>query len=208
MKRMMLCMTGLLLLWVNSPRADEMTETAATAPTGVAIAAIGDISAEHMERIRAFVEYNTSIRARLLESQPEAGGTFSEMLDALHTLRTPELACVVFLYAGEQDFEEHTVYRYESGVGMVNAKLMMTDDEERYLRRLEKLTMRSVGLLLDVPLVPNPQSAMWTYRTMEELDAMGRNYDPPSLMRIQENALQREIPLIKDNPYLLVDPQE
>jgi len=180
-------------------------ETVEDRPTGVAIAVIGELPEAHMERVRAFVEHNTSIKARLLDPQTSDADTLSGMLDELAHLNTPEQACVVFLYAGDRGFEEHTVYRYESGVGVVNAALMATDDEEMYLRRLEKLTMRSVGLLLDVELVPNPHSAMWTYLDMEELDAMGRNFDPPSLVRLQENARALGIPLIEDSPYLLIE---
>jgi hypothetical protein len=67
--------------------------------------------------------------------------------------------------------------------------------------------MRGIGLLLDVPQVPNPQSAMWSYRTMEELDWMGRNFDPPSLMKLQQNAIVMGLPLIKDSPFLIIDPR-
>ena len=194
---------GIGLFWMvcaGLVQAESPVEAEVDAPTGIAIAAIGELSDAHMERVRAFVQRNTSIATRLLEPQSASGEDFSEILDTLAPLRTSEHACIVFLYAGEDTFEEHTVYRYESGVGVVNAALMQTEDEERYLRRLEKLTMRSVGLLLGVEMVPNPHSAMWSYRTMSDLDAMGRNYDPPSLMRLHDRARAMGIPLIERQP--------
>lgn len=207
MKKWMLsCLMG--LVWLGTMLAGAESGEQEGPPTGLAIAAIGDVSADHMERVRAFVERNTSIETRLLEPQDATGESLSEIVDSLAHLRTPEQACVVLLYAGDPEFEDHTVYRYETGVGIVNAGLMAAEDEEVYLRRLEKLTMRSVGLLMGVEMVPNPQSAMWTYRTMSDLDAMGRNFDPPSLMRLQEIARRKDIPLIKDSPFLLIEPRE
>ena len=206
MKWMLSCLMG--FVWLGPLVAGAESGEDAGAPTGVAVAAIGEVSAEHMERVRSFVERNTSIEARLLEPQDATGESLSEILDSLAHLRTPEQACVVLLYAGDREFEDHTVYRYEAGVGIVNAGLMVTADEEVYLRRLEKLTMRSVGLLMGVEMVPNPQSAMWTYRSMSDLDAMGRNFDPPSLMRLREIARKQAIPLIKDSSLPLMEPRE
>jgi hypothetical protein len=188
--------------------AVDAAETSRTPPSGVALAVVGDLSEADVERVRSFVEFNSAIPVRLLEPQSSEQESLVEILDELAPLRTPEHACVVFLYAGERSFEEHTVYRYEAGIGVVNATLMVVDDEERYLRRLEKLTIRSVALLLDVPLVPNPQSALWTYRTMEELDAMGRNLDPPSLLLLQQKAHELGLPLIGGSPYLMVEPRK
>lgn len=197
-----------LMMLVCAAGAMAETETSEESPTGLAIAAVGELSGEHQERIRAFVERNSGIATRRIDAPDTAGESLGEILDALADLNSPEHACVVFLYAGDQVFEEHAVYRYESGVGIVNAALMKTDDEEQYLRRLEKLSMRSVGLLMGVEMVPNPQSAMWSYRTMNELDAMGRNFDPPSLMRLQQQARDRDIPLMKGSPFLLLEPRE
>ncbi len=190
----------LAVLCAGGGHAGEQIADEVVAPTGIVIAAVGDMPAAHMERVRSFVERHTRIATRLLEPQSASGEDFSEILDVLAHLRTPEHACVVFLYAEGDDFEEHAVYRYESGVGVVNAALMKTEDEEQYLRRLEKLAMRSVGLLMGVEMVPNPQSAMWSYRTMAELDAMGRNFDPPSLMRLHDSARAKGIPLIEKQP--------
>ena len=172
--------------------------------TGLALAVVGDLSADQVERVRAFMELNTAIPVTLRETDAIEADTLGGVADALVDLRDPADAALILLYAGEQDFAEHAVYRYEQGVGIINARLMRTEDEEIFLRRLERLGMRSAGLLLDVPLVPNPQSAMWTYQTMEHLDFMGRNFDPPSLKAIQENAQALGIRLNEDSPFLII----
>lgn len=173
-------------------------------PDGLGMLVAGTWDEAALERVRAFVQRNTSVKVRVrpsLELEPLAP------LDALNDLlaleRDPADAAWVVLYAGDQDFEPHTVYDYETRVAVVNLPVVATDVAETELRRVEKLTIRSFGLLLDVPLVPNPHSALWTYRTMEELDFMGRNFDPPSLIRFQQNAADKGIPLIKNHPFLL-----
>ncbi len=184
--------------------ADEQGVEESTGFTGVGVAVVGEMDAAAVERIRAFAERNTSIRVRIREVPAMAAESLGEVADALAPLRVEEDAAFVLLYVGDSDFPDHTVYRYNQRTGIVNVSLLHTDDEERFLRRIEKLTMRSLGLLLNVPPVPNPQSAMWTYSTLEELDLMGRNFDPPSLRNIQVNAQELGIELIADSPFLMI----
>lgn len=173
-----------------------VAEEPATSYEGVAIGVIGDWTSEYVERVRAFVQANTRIPVRLIEPVYVSADTLGGTLDVVAAFRGAEDAVVVFLYAGQGEFEEHTVYRYEQKAGIVNLRPLFDEEEETYLRRVEKLAIRSVALLFDVPLVPNPHSALWTYRTMEELDFMGRNLDPPSQMRLQQNAEALGITLI------------
>lgn len=197
--------TYLMCVWLSSllpVTAEEETTTYA----GVSLGIVGTLPVEQVDRVRDFVEVNTSIPVRMLTEPLTADEQHSlgAVLDQFADQRGEMDAALVLIYAGDQAFDAHTVYRYDEGVGIVNATLMQVPDEEQFMRRVEKLAMRSVGLLLDVPLVPNPQSAMWTYRTMDELDFMGRNFDPPSLIKVQENAAALGIPLIEDSPYWLM----
>ena len=175
-------------------------------PEGLAIGVIGSMPCDQVERVRAFVEKNTAIAVRRLDTvEPaEPAALLEDAVAWVDDQREPRDACVVWFYTGDESSEEHAIYQYEQATAVVNVNALMTDDEEVYMRRLERLAMRSVGLLLDVPPVPNPQSAMFSYRTLEELDRMGRNFDPPSLMRLQENAVDKGIPLIKPSPFLML----
>jgi len=187
--------------------AETGNETVASVFTGVALAVVGEMPDAQAERVREFVQVNTSLQVLRLPALREDGETLEAVLESLLDARPAEMAALVLLYAGAGEFEQHSIYRYDRNICIVNATAMRSDDEEQYLRRLEKLTMRGIGLLLDVPQVPNPQSAMWSYRTMEELDWMGRNFDPPSLMKLQQNAIVMGLPLIKDSPFLIIDPR-
>lgn len=172
----------------------------------IAVAGIGTWTPEQLERIRSFVELNTSLRTALLELPLTEAESLEGVLEPLLEQRPADVAALVVLYNGDGAFASHSLYRYDERVALVNAAVLLSDDEEVFLRRMEKLTMRGVGLLLDVPQVPNPQSAMWAYRTVEELDWMGRNFDPPSLLKLQENAQALGLPLISQSPFLMLPP--
>ena len=194
-------LVGLLPLAVAL--ANDVPETETT-PDGLGLLVAGTWDEASLERVRAFVQRNTSVEVRIRPAMPlDPFLPLESLHDLLNMERDKADAAWVVLYAGDQDFEPHTVYNYEVGVAVVNLAAIATDIAETELRRIEKLTIRSFGLLLDVPMVPNPHSALWTYRTLEELDFMGRNFDPPSLIRFQQNAAEMGIPLIENHPFLL-----
>lgn len=177
---------------------------------GIGLVAIGDIPAPLMERLRAFAEFNTAIPVRIRPALPYGGQSLYQEGEAVAQSKAEADVALVALVDGDFSFTEHAVYRYTDGVALVNVREMRVDapDEEIFARRLEKLTMRSIGLLLDVEPVPNPFSAMWSYQTKEDLDMMGRNYDPPSLLQVQRKAMRRGIRLLEDTPFNMMSPEE
>ncbi len=177
---------------------------------GIGLIAIGSFPPELLERLRAFAEFNTAMPVRIRLAQPYGGKALFEEGAALIAFKSPSDVALVALAYDDFAHTEHAVYRYTDGIAVVNARVLMPDDadEERWARRLEKLTMRSIGLLLDVESVPNPLSAMYPYQSIEELDMMGRNYDPPSLLQVQRKAMQRGIRLTEDTPFNMTGPAD
>ena len=51
---------------------------------------------------------------------------------------------------------------------------------------------------------PNPLSAMTHYSTLEELDQIGRNLDPPWLIKLQEKAVEWGIEIDTEGPYYML----
>lgn len=173
--------------------------------SGVGLSVLGDLSSDQLERIRHFVEWNAALPVQIRDlEQPDDIAALADLPAAVVDQGHATDAPWVIIVAESNPFSEHSVYNYDLAIAIVNAGAIWTDDEETLLRRLEKLTMRAYGLLFDAPLVPNPHSALWAYRTIEELDAMGRNFDPPSLKRVQENAVARGVSLFADSPFLIV----
>jgi predicted Zn-dependent protease len=74
-------------------------------------------------------------------------------------------------------------------------------EDETYARRLERQVIRGICLLMGLDYSPNPESAMTWYSSLEELDQIGRNLDPPWLIRLQERARELGIPLDPESPY-------
>ncbi len=185
--------------WSN----DHVAETAST--TSVGLSVVGDLSSDQLERIRHFVEWNAALPVQIRDlEQPDDIAALADLPAAIVDQGYATDAAWVIIVAESNPFSEHSIYNYDLDIAIINAGAIWTDDEETLLRRLEKLTMRAYGLLFDAPLVPNPHSALWAYRTIEELDAMGRNFDPPSLKRVQENAVARGVSLFADSPFLIV----
>jgi len=194
MKIHMLC---LLLLLASLSKAED-TEILAR---GIALVPVGPVEPALVERVRAFVESNTCVPVRIRKGDIVLKGSLYETMQGAAVAKEVADEMLVVLVWGGKEWPEHAVYDYAQMTGAVNVRLLLEHDEpepEMAERRVEKLVMRSVGLLMDVPQVPNPQSAMFAYQNMEELDAIGRNFDPPSLLRFQENVLKRGIQLIED----------
>jgi len=195
---------SLLMIVVASVSWAEQNEVQAR---GIALVAVGPVESALMERVRAFVEINTCIPVRIKSTDALVQQSLYESMQKAAHAKEEGDEMLVALVAGSPDWAEHAVYDYEKMLGSVNVRLMLErekPEQEMAERRVEKLVMRSVGLLMDVPPVPNPQSAMFAYQSLEELDAIGRNFDPPSLLRFQENARARGLRLISDCRYNMI----
>ncbi len=192
------CMTG--MVQVQGAGADEEVRR------GIALVRVGETPEDLVVRVRDFVERNTAIPVRIRDARPAEGDSLTDIGRRLTGLMEPEDVFLIALARPESEFEEHAVYLYDQNVAVVNARVLEhPDDPETYGRRLEKITMRSIGLMLGVDPVPNPHSAMYPYRSMKELDAMGRNYDPPTLINVQKAAVEQGMDLIRESPYIIID---
>ncbi len=169
---------------------------------GIVLGYSGEIPEDLAIRVRAFIEYHTAIPVRLTPVEMGDGESLREIGEPLNKILEPDdVFLVVFAWpdTGHEANEEHAAYLYDHEVAVINARVLEdTDDLETYGRRLEKVAMHSVGIMLGVEPVPNPRSAMFPYRTIEQLDMMGRNYDPPSLHNVQRAASKRGIDLMED----------
>ncbi len=201
MQYRMFCVSlAAILLVASAWAADE----AADRPKGVTLVAVGNMEDDLIERIHEFVVLNSAIPTRVLRRDAAADGSLAGEGRAFADVKDDrDIALVVWVTPGERE-DEHIAYLQDEGIAVVNVGALRVDNEEQFARRMEKMTMRALAVLLGVEPVPNPQSALFTYTSIEELDAMGRNYDPPSLMRVQERAVQRGVQLIEDSPFRLV----
>lgn len=217
----MIALTIPTLLWAEAeaPAATEAEAPAAetvipaeeaalperVARNPVALVKAGPIDDALMQRLKSWAENVLAIPAPFAESLD----TTAESMDAVAEeaaarLRPEDLGVVVFL-AADHDLPNHGIYREDLRVVVVNANLMKKDvDEETYARRMDRQVIRGIAMLMGLETSPNPESAMAFYSTMEELDQIGRNLDPPWLHRLQLRARELGIPLDPENPMNLL----
>ncbi len=193
----------------------EPVETSAVAESGsqelvaeeerrnpVVLAVAGPVSAEILERVKNWGESQLAIPVPVVESLDVKGESFDEVTAAASERLAPEDLGVVVLLLSEKPLPNHGVYNPDRRVVVVNVNLMQDGaDEERFGRRMERQVIRGIGTLMGLELSPNPQSAMAMYSSLEELDQIGRNLDPPWLLRLQNRAVELGIPVDPDNPY-------
>ena len=193
-KQMML---GLLLV------APGLTVRAEEAPrhNPVMLTKVGEIDQALMDRLKNWVESQLAIPLPLTESLQTTAVKLDEVAVAAAERLAPEDLGLVVLAAQADTAEPNGIYQPEQRVVVINvADMREGADDEKFARRMERQVVRGVGVLMGLTWSPNPESAMAHYTTIEELDQMGRNLDPPWLLKLQERARELGIPLDPDNP--------
>jgi hypothetical protein len=200
---------GVLLLAGTRGLAGE--EPAAAPPAGdreaaalgIGLVAMGPVDPAVIERVRQWIEENTAAPARLHPAREAPAGDLSEAGHSLTDLRPGNDLYLIALAWPDAEVTAHAVYLYEEGIAVVNARILQPEsgDAETYARRVEKLVLRSIGLLLGVEPAPIIQSAMYPYTTLEELDQMARAYDPPSHVHVLQQLRARGVVPVADSPY-------
>ena len=186
----LLIMSGLLARAEEAPRHNP-----------VMLAKVGELDAALMDRLKNWVESQLAIPLPLAESLATSSTKLDEVAAAAAESLTAEDLGVVVLVAQSDTAEPNGIYRPEQRVVVINvADMREGSDDEKFARRLERQVIRGVGVLMGLTWSPNPESAMAFYTTMEELDQMGRNLDPPWLLKLQERARELGVPLDPENP--------
>lgn len=184
---------------------EEAAEPAPVAHNPVALVKAGPISDAIMDRVQKWGESQLAIPVPVVESLETSGASFDTVAeDAAKNLKPDDLGYVVLLLS-EKALPNHGVYRPDLRVVIVNVNLMQEGaDDETFGRRMERQVIRGIGTLMGLEPSPNPESAMSMYSSTEELDRIGRNLDPPWLLRLQERAKELGIPLDPENPFNLL----
>lgn len=172
----------------------------------VFLSVAGEVDPALVERGRQWAVENLAIPVPRAPDVPLEGPV--ESLDRVAEAAAPlipgdSLGWVV-LYGADTKIATHGIYRPDLKVVVVNVKpLLEGGDAEKIGRRIERQVIRGICLLMGMDYSPNPESAMTYYGSLEELDAIGRNLDPPWLMKLQERAREWGIPLDPESPYNL-----
>lgn len=151
-----------------------------------------------VERVRGWMEQNLHYPVQVRRIPAWAGQTAQEQFQALELPEQPDVIVTVVM-STTLDEGKHAVILPEARIGFINVPLMLEDSEEEpRLRRLDRQAIRIVGFTLGVPPQPMPFCALAPYRTLEELDRMGRGFSPPAMAQYRARLLHHGIPLSPD----------
>ena len=174
---------GALLLLIGCSQAPQ--ENAITLVNAAAV------DADLLERIRLFAEKELHVPVRTLEKPRLARSKSFQALEkaALRIKTDADISFIVL--AGINGEEKHLEVYAEDGVALVNTQSLYTDETETFARRMERMVMRAAAFVFDMPPTPDPFCVTRDYRSLEDLDRMGRNYSPPWMGRFADEAAKR-----------------
>jgi len=173
----------------------------------VALLAAGDVDAALVERAQTWAQDNLAIPVPVLPAEPGwQFATFDEIAQKVAMIMENDRAGIVVLWRPSSDVMNHGAVFPDQRVSVVNLNPMLTPDtdSETIERRIERQVIRGICFVLGLDPNPNPMSAMFSYTSIEELDSIGRNLDPPWLQRLQQRAVELGIPVDPENPFNMI----
>ncbi len=159
----------------------------------IGVGAAGESDADLVERVAATLRQRTQLPVRVRDLGVASCGATADVDEAVGGRPAGEAVLLVLAWPDEED-ATRCVDMPEAGIAAINVSTLERDaDKETAARRVEREALRALGRLLGLESSPNPQCVMWTYTSVEELDAMGRGFDPPSLAALHGVARARGI---------------
>ena len=189
---------------VAVPESTETPNVPKLAKLPVAVVCFGDVDDALAQRAQKWAQDNLAIPVPLLPSVPAAQfATFEEVTAAATAMMETNRVGLVVLWHPTSSINNHGAHYPELHVAVANLNPMLTPDtdSEKIERRVERQVVRGICMLMGLEPSPNPYSAMFNYSNLEELDAIGRNLDPPWLKRLQEKAIEYGIPVDKESVF-------
>jgi len=149
------------------------------------------LDAELLERVRAFAEEQLHVPVRTLE-KPKLGGakSFQALEKSVVRIKTDADVSMIVL-AGINGDEKHLEVYPDDGVALINTQPLYTAETETFARRIERQVMRAAAFVFEMPPTPDPFCVTRDYRSLDDLDQMGRNYSPPWMGRFADEAAKR-----------------
>ncbi|HKL21070.1 MAG TPA: hypothetical protein VJ904_04650 [Tichowtungia sp.] len=148
-----------------------------------------------LEQVRAFAQKELKVPVRLIDVPALAGNeSFQALETAAAELKTErDVTCIV---VAELPGAEHLRADPDTGIAIINAKALYTDDVEKFTGRIRRMVMRAAAFSFGMEPTPDPYCVTRDYRSLEDLDRMGNNYSPPWQARYTQEAKKRGLRII------------
>ncbi len=184
----------------EAPAVEEAKLDVAT-HNPVVLTRVGELDAALMDRLKKWAETSLAVPVPLAESLTVTSDKLADVVPAAAAQLGPDDVGMVVLNTLASADEPNGIFRPDERVVVINVTDMREGADENILAwRLERQVIRGICVLMGLEWSPNPESAMAQYQSLEELDRMGRNLDPPWLLKFQERANALGIPLDPDSP--------
>ncbi|MGE4490133.1 MAG: hypothetical protein AB7E95_11385 [Kiritimatiellales bacterium] len=157
----------------------------------VTLVSSGAVDAVLLERLRTFAERELHVRVRAEETPSLAGKDSFQTLEKSAKRIKTDADVMLIAISGIDGESQHLFVDAEAGIAAVNVPPLMTDDSEKFARRLERQVMRAAAFTMGLTPTPDPFCVTRDYRSLEDLDSMGRNFSPPWQGRFAEEAAKR-----------------
>lgn len=153
-------------------------------PNRLILIVAGDVDSALVNRVQKFVETNYGVDIWTAHTPQAWNGTLENQVKEMSRLRSKNELGIVALAVEPADISAHGIVDNKFGCAIINVSALKPatttgDWQEKYARRIEKETIRTVGHLLGLPTCVDPRCAMSAYGTEKELDAKGRTLCPP-----------------------------
>lgn len=192
--------TALVVMAVGGVNASETKEPGIRR---LGLVTIGDVDEGLVDRVYQFTAKNLAVKIRRLDARPASDRTLNEEAKSLAETTDDDPYCIVAIARPNKKYEAHDVRLLDKRVAIINLTALDHEDKETFARRVEKCVMRNFGFLLGLSPSPNPQSALYPYVNLRQLDQIGRNFDPPYMRKFQEAARDHGLIFDKESPYYM-----
>ncbi len=151
----------------------------------------GAVDASVLKRLRAYAEVQLRVPVRAVEKPDLAGeGGLQALEKAAEQIKTDADVTLIVLSA-INDSDQHLTVFAEKGIALVNVRPLYTAESEKFTLRVERQVMRAAAFAFGLESTPDPYCVTRDYRTLEDLDRMGRNFSPPWQGRFADEAAKR-----------------
>ncbi len=146
-----------------------------------------------VQRVQGWMATNLYYEVRVRRLPQWEGVSAEEQVASLGPIPEPGIVTVVLSPRLEEG--KHAVVLPEKQLGFIHVGLLVPEQNEKTLRRLDRQAIRIVGFSLGVPPQPIPFCALFPYKDMEQLDQIGRGFSPPAMAQYRAALEKRGLPL-------------
>lgn len=203
MRNIFLTLLGTLIVLTGCSQESEKkpVSPANTAPLEKTLTIVNAdaVNSNLLERVRTFAEKELYVPVRVIENPKLAAENDFQALENAAAQAKHEND-VSFIVVAKLEGDEHLKVNADSGIDLINAKALYTDNLDLFEGRIRRMVMRAAAFSFGMEPTPDPYCVTRDYQSLEDLDRMGNNYSPPWQVRYAKEAAKRGLRKIVPEP--------